>query len=238
MAGEKLMAVDKSVTSINQIERKPPVLSRLLDEASVPYRRIALQLHNDLRRGYASRSVMLVSPDDSRMCAVAAANLACCMAEELGRAVLLADATREGLLSSEMTNAAPSGLNDFLSNSDLPLSSLTLPTSFNDVSFLPSGSRSAGYRPENAAELLAAAANEFEFVVVTGGAILTDPSALACAPAFGVVLMLVIENETSTRKYEDAEQALKMCKVENVRLVLVDRIKRPVIEPPVKDEFE
>jgi hypothetical protein len=227
------MAVDKLVTSIIQTPRKPPVLSRLLDAGLVPYRLLALQLHNDLRRGFASRSVMLVSPDDSRICAVAAANLACCMAEELGRAVLLADATREGLLSSEMTNAAPSGLNDFLSNTDLPLNSLTLPTSFNDVLFLPSGSRAAGYRPENTPELLAAAADGFEFVVVAGGAILTDPSALACAPAFGAVLMLVIENETSTRNYEDAEQALKMCKVENVRVVLVDRIKRPV-----KDEFE
>ena len=224
------MAVEKLVTSIVQTTRTPLAANRLQDQSLIPYRRLALQLHHDLRRGFASRSVMLVSPDDARICAVAAANLACCMAEELGRALLLADATREGLLSSEMTNAAPKGLNNFLSNSDLPLDGLILPTSFNDVFFLPSGTRSAGSRPENTTELLASTADLFEFVVVAAGAILNDPFALASAPGFGAVLMLLVENETSMKNYVDAQRTLEMCKVENVRVVVVDRVKRPVRE--------
>lgn len=227
------MAVDRFVSSIDQATRTTSVVNRLQDRSLIPYRRLSLQLHHDLRHGLSSRSVMLVSPDDGRICAVAAANLACCMAEELGRSVLLADATREGLLTSEMTNAAPRGFNNFLSNANLPLDDLILPTSFNDVCFLPSGVRSAGYRPENARDLLASTANFFEFVVVAAGAILKDPFALASAPGFGAVLMLLVENETSMKDYAHAQQTLEMCRVENVRVVVVDRLKRPIRDKSV-----
>ncbi len=217
------MATTDPTQSLSLRSQEAPDLLGRNDGSLAAYRRLALQLHHDLGHGPTSRSVLVVSPDDAGTCARVAANLACCMAEELGRGVLLADATREGMLSSALADAIPLGLNNLLSDTSLGLEKLVLPTSFADVSFLPSGTRSKGYSPENSDRLLQQAALRFDFAVVAAGAILSDPFALASAPCYGAVLLLVVENETPTKLFEEAGHSLKMCGVERLHVTLVER---------------
>ena len=217
------MPTMNSTQSLGLRQHQPASVTEQSDSESIAFRRLALQLHHDLNASSSSRSVLVVSPDDAGACAMVSSRLACCMAEELAREVLLADATREGRLSVALAEAVPTGLNDFLSDPSLPLEKLVLPTSAPGVAFLPSGSRSKGYDPDHNANLLRAAGDRFNFVVVAAGAILNDPFALASAPLFGAVLLLVIENETPTKRFEEAAHALKMCGVERLHLTLVHR---------------
>jgi len=114
------------------------------------------------------------------------------------------------------------GLTDFLADPARPLASLALPTSEENVFFLPRGTVSgiSSASPEIAFALLTKAGKQWDFIVVAGGAILKNSLPLGMAPYVGRVLLLVMENQTYLDDIAAAENALKLCKAQNVSLVV------------------
>jgi len=189
-----------------------------------PYRRLAVQLHYGLpRAGEVSRSVLVVTPNESRYWAEGCVTLASSMAEELHRPVLLVDADDSGEVGRMIESPSSSGLADFLSDPRRPLHKLALPTSQKNLSFLPAGAgRDAAFSaaPENAKELLTQSGQQWDFVLVAGGPVLKNSMTLAMAPYVGRVLLLVIEDRTHLEDIDAAHYALQQCNAQNVSLVL------------------
>lgn len=189
-----------------------------------PYRRLALQLHYDLPRPDSARSVLLVTPTTSTLCAYGSAALACCLAEELQRPVLLIDASpRQPEVSRILDCTANRGYADFLSDPTLSLDELVLPTNHENVRFLPAGANlgpSQPASPDDIRVLLKAAESRYEFVLLSGGSVLHNSMALALTPCVGCVLLLAIENETMVDDLDAAQDALSFCKARKVGLVL------------------
>ena len=199
---------------------------RAPQEDLAPYRRIALQLHHDLRER-ESRSVLLASPTASPLDARNASTLSFCLAEELGQRILLVDASARTRALSHLLGCAESpGVSDLLVNAESRLDSLALPTSRENVWFLPAGSRlpaASATAPEALQTMLKSALGQFEFVVLSAGAVLGDSTALAIAPYAGCVLLFVVENETTVDDLDASHNALNICKARKVALVLTAR---------------
>jgi hypothetical protein len=88
--------------------------------------------------------------------------------------------------------------------------------------FLPAGKLEPAPRASFAdiPGFLNAAKQHYDFTVLCGGAVLTNPGSLAVAPAVGRVLLLAIENVTKIQDLDAARDALHFCKAERVGLVL------------------
>jgi hypothetical protein len=190
---------------------------------SAPYRRLALQLHYDLCRPDNPRSVLLVTPNPSRLCAYGSATLACCLADELRRPILLVDACPAAPEASRMLgSAAIRGFSDLLLTPSLPWDDLVLPTSHENVWFLPAGATvgpSQAAPPEHIVAVLKAAEARYDFVLVCGGSVLSNTMALAVVPYVGCVLLLAIENQTRVEDLDAAQETLQFCKASKVGLV-------------------
>ncbi len=198
--------------------------SRDSDQDLAPYRRLAIQLHYDLIRPDNPRSVLLVTPTASRACGYSSADLASCLAEELRRPVLLIDLCHKDREASRILNCTDNrGLTDMLCDPALPLDEVVLPTTCENVSFLPAGTSAAGSPPATADSinaLLKEAQSRYEFVVLSGGSVLDNAAALSLAPHVGCVLLLAVENETKVEDLDTAQNALSMCKARKLGLVL------------------
>ncbi len=194
------------------------------DDDRAAYRRLALQLHYDLPRPDNSRSVLLVTPAPSSLCAYGSAVLASCLAEELGGPILLIDVSPNDPEVSRLLECMPGrGFVDFLSNPKLPLDDLVLPTTCQNVSFLPAGIVRGGSHPapiEDISALLKEAESRYEFVVLSGGSVLNYSPSLDLAPHIGCVLLLVVEKETRVEDLDSAQEVLGLCKARKVGLVL------------------
>lgn len=194
-----------------------------------PYRRIALQLHYNLPRPDNSRSALLVTPKASTLGAHGSTALACCFAEELRRPVLLIDACPRDPAVSRMLNCVENpGFADILADPKLSLDDLVLPTTFENVSFLPAGdyygSQAAPPRLVNA--LLKSAERNYDFVLISANSVLNDSISLSLAPHVGCVLLLVVENQTMVEDLDAAQDALSFCNAHNVGMVLTTPINR------------
>jgi Mrp family chromosome partitioning ATPase len=196
-----------------------------------PYRRLALQLHNDLPRGKRSlRSVLLVTPISSNLGAHGSAALACCLGEELRRPILLVDVSSKHPETSRIMDcAANHGFADMLRDPMLPLEQFVMPTTRENVWFLPAGTQDREHRspsPEEvSALLLKTAESRYDFVLLSGGGVLNDSAALTLARYVGCVLLLVTENETRVDDLEAAQTALASCKARKLGLVLTTCLK-------------
>jgi Mrp family chromosome partitioning ATPase len=208
----------------NRSHRWWQIWKRERDLDLAAYRRLALQLHHGLPRAdNASRSVLIVTPNESRFWAKGCVTLASCMAEELRRPVLLVDADDDCEVSRMLGSPASPGLTDFLADPVRPLQELALSTSQQNVWFLSRGTSQGSpcpASPENAHDLLARSCKQWDFVVVAGGPVLRNSFALAMAPYVGRVLLLVIENRTHIEDIDVAQNALEQCRAQNVSLVL------------------
>jgi Mrp family chromosome partitioning ATPase len=193
-----------------------------------PYRRLALQLHFELKGPKARRSVLLVTPVASPLSAQGSMTLAECLAEELRRPVLLIDASpRDRRVSRMLDCAASRGFCDLLSDPAI-LDEVLLPTSCENVYFLPAGTafNVAEEVPDEFDAILKALESRYEFVLLSGGSVLNDSVALSLAPHVGRVLLLVVDNETMREDMEAANDILLHCKARNVGLVLTSRVRR------------
>lgn len=189
-----------------------------------PYRRLALQLHRDLPRTEASRSVLLVTPTPTPVGARGSAQLARCMADQLGRPVLLGDVgPAEDGVSRFLGCRTRRGLSNALSTPDPQLKDLVLGTDRKNLAFLPSGALDANGRQassEAIADLVRTAEASYDFTVLSGGAVLDDPLTLSFASHVGYVLLLIIENETREEDLESAQEMLALCDVKNAGILL------------------
>jgi MinD-like ATPase involved in chromosome partitioning or flagellar assembly len=197
---------------------------RELDLAA--YRRLAIQLHQGLPRAEnVSRSVLVVTPNEARHWAKGCVTLACCMAEELCRPLLLVDAEAQSEVCGMLGSPESHGLTHFLTNVSPLLAELVLPTSQSNLYFLPSGSSRnspLSASPENARALLVESRKYWDFTVIAGGPVLKNPLTLALAPHVGRVLLLVSENRTPIEDIDAAQIALDECQAKNVGLVLTE----------------
>jgi hypothetical protein len=195
---------------------------RDLDLAS--YRRLAFQLHYGLSRtDGVSRSVLVVTPNESKYWAKGCVTLATCMAEELRRPVILVDGDDRSEVCQMLESPGSHGLVDFLREPKRPLQELALATSQPNLSFLPTGNNQGSPIPastENAKVLLLECARHWEFAVIAGGPVLQNSFPLAMAPYVGRVLLLVTENRTHVDDIDAAQLALEQCGAQNVNLVL------------------
>lgn len=189
------------------------------------YRRLTLQLHHTLRRGEAPRSVLVTTPARSDASASASMQLARCMAEELGRPVLLVDASDELDLTRLLDGAPPQGLTDLIANPHLRLEDLVVPTSHERVSFLPRGTRhhAPSMTTHEAARVVGGIGERFDFMVVSAGGLLSNGLALWLAGYVGQVLLLVTEGRTHKSEIDAAQSTLRLCKADNVTTVLTER---------------
>jgi hypothetical protein len=193
-----------------------------VDHDLEPYRRLALQLHYRLTPP-APRSILLVSPDPSSLSAQGSALLARSAAEALHQRVLLIDASPgAGDVSGLLEGAGRRGFGDLLRDPRLDLDDLVVPTSHQNVLFLPVGEYGAGADAlgDNVGGLLAAAQRGNELVVLAGGSVLQSPLPLSLAPHVGCVLLLAVENETRIEDLDAAQQALSLARAREIGLVL------------------
>lgn len=195
------------------------------DADSSSYRRLAVQLNHSLPRdGKLSRSVLVVTPNEPLHWVNGCVNLASCLAEELARPVLLVEMGESGT-PPIMPNPSHSGLAELLQNPGESLEHLAMPTSQPNLWYLSAGT-SGGQPPaisaDTARSLLTSAARHWDFVVLGGGPLLTNSSALAMAPYAGRVLLLVMENRTNLEDLDAVRSTLQQCGAENVSLVLAE----------------
>ena len=186
-----------------------------------PYRLLAMQLHYDLPREEQTRSVLLVTPDSSPSSGWAGVALGRCLAEELRQNVLRVDACPRAPELSRMLGVEDQrGLGDLLSGGSASLADYVLKTSTEYLGVLPAGTTPESARLEQLQPLMEAAQARNDFVIFTGGSVLSDPFALGLAPHVGCVLLLAVENETKVEDLDAAQDALSYCRARRVGLVL------------------
>src|SRR5450755_3225781 len=193
------------------------------EESMAAYRRLALQLHHDLSRANSPRSALLVTPATSNLCARGTVAVSSCFAEQVRRPVLLIDVCPKHPEATRLllSDGKP-GYAEFLEDPTISLEDLILPTNCNNVSFLPAGSDALRTNPtssDNIRALLEAAEARYDYVLLSGGSVLHDPTIFALAPYVGCVLLLVIENQTMMEDLEAAREVLEFCKVRKVGLL-------------------
>jgi Mrp family chromosome partitioning ATPase len=196
---------------------------QLADAAA--YQRLALQLHRDLPRGGdLPRMVLLTSANPAPRMASCGLALAQCLAQELLQPVLCVDAhSRVGSASQALGCLAAQGLSDMALDDSLRAADLALATSEPLLRFLPAGAAGlAGTRrsPEQLARAVGTLGEGQDFVVLLGGPVLDDTSALALAPLAGTVLMVAFENETLLADLDQAQRALRACGARAIGLVI------------------
>lgn len=193
------------------------------------YRRLATQLHYDFPRGSSSRSVVVAEAVGSSAAGQASSALACCLADELRRPVLLIDACPHAPDVTVSFGAdGQAGLVDALTGSDVTLPDATTPTTQPHLWLLPVGQHrndSAVATARGIESLLDSALKHFDFVVLSCGSILDNPLSLAFAPHVGTVLLLAVEGETRVEDLDAASNALSFSRARRVELVLATPVR-------------
>lgn len=192
------------------------------------FRRLALQLHYDLQ-GAGPRAVLLGEPGVSAGKGDVAVHLACALASELSKPILLIDASPSRPVTSEWLGIAPApGFTDLLSpgggsarDGGKRLEEGVYPTSQGNLFVLPAG-QPLPLTPEPAdlRAFLDCATKAYDFVVLAGGSVLNDSLTRALAPHAGCVLLTAVENETLTEQLDAAQSALALSKARKVGVVL------------------
>ena len=205
------------------------------------YHRLALQLNYELARPQGVRSVLLVTPTASALCANGIAELACCLADELGRPILLVDASpRRSEGTRTLGCEAGPGVFDLLADPKLRLDDVVVPTTHDNVFFLPAGAEpdraSHAHLPDGIETLLAAAQEKYDFVLLAGGAVLDNTMALALAPHVGCVLLLVVDKKMTVDDLDTAQDALSFCQARKVGLVFTTTVKTSRWSPKGADQ--
>lgn len=195
-------------------------------ESVAAYRHLTFQLHHGLPRGEAKRSLLVATPADPDVAASGSMALAWSLAEELRRPVLLVEASDGMELGRTLGAPSSRGLTDLMAEPGLRLQDLVLPTSHEQVSFLPRGTlhHGLGMASPLVEKVLDRLREPFDFVVISGGAVLADGLALELARHVGQVLLLVAEGRTPIGDIDSAQDTLRLCKAERVAVVLTERL--------------
>jgi Mrp family chromosome partitioning ATPase len=205
---------------------------RLAERADSPadsFSLLALRLERDLPRQGKGRSLLIAATDDDAVGVEAISELAWCLAEELGRSVLVIDGAFDlRALSTALGVADKPGLAEIL---DQPvrdrasLQALVQPTLHDRISVLPHGNDVAdqGTRTEAIRELLAAACEAYDFVLVQASVLAERSRSLAFSSLVDAALLIAVEETTTTDQVTQGQRLLNDCGAARVALVLANR---------------
>jgi protein-tyrosine kinase len=195
------------------------------------WRRLALRLRYDLEPADGHRSLMLVTAGEGELEARCSLELAESFADELGKPVLVVDAVpRERRLSRLLKCAELRGLTDALVEPELPLGEIVLRTTHPNVAIVPAGiiADPVGHvATDRLAALLEAFHRDHEVVLLSGGGVPANGLALALAPVVDRILLLAVENETTSEDLDFAQDSLRVRNARDIGLVLATRSPGP-----------
>lgn len=186
------------------------LISRLLGRggpvatAMDTFRRLALQLDQDLQTPGRGRVVLLVSPDQEGVAEIACEHLAGVLATEMARRVLIiaAEPTAEGA-------AGGPGLADVLREGPTAMDRVVTRDAGGMRAKLGKGS---GLSPAlllgsaHRKAVIEAAAGAYDFVLVHAAPVLRDSTGLALGPVSDCVLLLALEGRTQLEHLDAARK--------------------------------
>lgn len=199
------------------------------DEDLAAYRRLAVQLHNELTRTDGNRSLLVVTPTRSPVCAQSSSFLAYSAATELRVRVLLVDGCPRNPETSRLLRCDDRpGFANILAGSKTPWEQQVLPTVHENVSFLPAGDYACKSEapPVGVDAFLDEAQRSYGIVIVAGGSVLEDSAAPLITPHVGCVLLSVIENETLANDLDAAQDTLSHSRARMVGLLVTTPLRR------------
>lgn len=192
------------------------------------YSRLALRLERDLPYQQRGRTVLVAAADDDRVGVDAVTELAWHLAEELGHSVLIVDGTFGLAALSEAFGVGGSpGVMELLADGGIGrgvLRAAAVPTQHEQVWLLPRGrgdnGRLIAVRSEVLRELLQAAAEAFDFVLVLAS--LQDASSRSVAFGGFVdgALLVAVEGRTLLSSIQQGQRVLGESGATRIGLVL------------------
>jgi Mrp family chromosome partitioning ATPase len=199
------------------------------ENSSMSYGRLAVRLERDLGKQDGGRSVLIVSAGDDAVGVEAMTELAWHLAESLGRSVLLVDGTfSQSALSKafDIPGDAP-GIMNLL---DAPvidvdvLRAAVLPTQHADIGLLCRGhgdnGRLIAARSGPIRQLLDAAAEAFDFVLVQGSLFDVSGRSMAFGAVVDAALLVAVEGASNVQDIQRGQHILNDSGAQRVGLVL------------------
>ena len=190
---------------------------------------LALRLERDLPRQNRGRSVFVVTADDDAAGVEATMELAWCLAEELGHAVLLVDGVFDGQsLSAALGAADKAGLAELIcapTADHCTLEGTVQPTAHPRIAMLPRGSDNGERvtRVESVRNVLMASCEKYDFVLVLGSILVEGSRSLAFSSLVDAALLVAVEEQTTVDHVNRGKRILNDCGAARVALVLANR---------------
>jgi Mrp family chromosome partitioning ATPase len=201
-----------------------PDARRTTDNRS--FLRLATRIEFELTDGGVGHSLLLAAPRSARIVSHATLELGFCLAEDLGRRVLLVDATfcNSGIGAVLGLEKNP-GLADLLGGADRLFESTIRATRHERIFILTSGNVAATdpatLRSANLEGLLRHATAVFDYVLIQGSPVLDDARSLILSPLVERILLIAEEGKTRLEDLEHSCRDLNACRAAAVNLVLV-----------------
>ena len=193
--------------------------------AGLSYRYFARKIDADLGPDGSGHCILFSSPEGVGITSDVLVKLAQTFQGELGRTVLVVDATLcvDGVGSHAGNDGRP-GVVDILYGGK-SAEGLVVNTRFRDVYVLPSGKNpaesTARLDPARIAALLDGLRQKYDYVLVQAGSLLGDTRYLPFAQAVDMNVLVAIDGKTFSDDIEQAKKVLKDLGDGDVRLVLI-----------------
>lgn len=194
---------------------------------------LALRMERDLQRQGRGHSIMVTAADDDEVGVESTVELGWCLAEDLGHSVLLVDGAFDvRALSAALGLAERPGLSELLDAEDqgsAALAAAVQPTLHERIFVLPHGSDAAGGAVRGGAvrQLLAAACERFDFVLVQGSLLVNGSRSMAFSSLVDATLLIAVEEQTKLDEVTRGQRLLNDCGATRVALVLANRPQMP-----------
>lgn len=194
---------------------------------------LALRMERDLQRQGKGHSILVTAADDDAVAVEAAVELAWCLAEDLGHSVLLVDGAFEVRQLSEALGVADKvGLSDLLDapeQGSAALLAVVQPTLHERIGVLPRGNDLGDHAIRIAAirDLLAAACERYDFVLVQGSLLVKGSRSMAFSSLVDAALLIAVEDKTTLDQVTRGQRLLNDCGASHVALVLANRPRAP-----------
>lgn len=190
---------------------------------------LALRLERDLPRQDKGHSILIAAANDDAVGVEATVELAWCLAEELGRSVLIIDGTFDArALSASLGLGDKPGIAEFLygaAQTHATLQALAQPTQHERVAVLAHGNDAGNLpiRADAVRHLLAAACSHYDFVLVQGSLLVEGSKSMTFSSLVDAALLIAVEENTSLDQVTRGQRLLNDCGARRVALVLANR---------------
>lgn len=194
---------------------------------------LALRMARDLQRQGRGHSILVTAADDDAVGVEATVELGWCLAEDLGHSVLLVDGAFDvRALSAALGLAERPGLSELLddeSQAGAALQAAVQPTLHERIFVLPHGNDAAAVaiRAGAVRQLLAAACERFDFVLVQGSLLVKGSRSMVFSSMVDATLLIAVEEQTRLDQVTHGQRLLNDCGATRVALVLANRPRVP-----------